>query len=130
MKKVSIFLSIIIFLSLMAIGCNKEKIDKSKEENHKIENSKSKSDNEIKQIAFESLSDNEKNTIINWMDGKVEVYKSTTDHSVGSSIEPINIKDKDTYKVTFGTNNEETLGPITMYLDRNTYEVLGVDLRD
>lgn len=130
MKKISIFLSIIIFLSLIAIGCSEEKIGKSKEESHKIENSKSKSDNDIKQIAFESLSDNEKNTIINWMDGIVEVYKSTTDHIVGSSIEPINIKDKDTYKVTFWTNNEETLGPITMYLDRNTYEVLGVDLRD
>lgn len=114
----------------MAIGCSKEKIDKSKKENKTIENIKVKSDNDIKEIAYKSLSDNERNTITNWMDGKVEAYKDTNDHSVGSPIGAINIKDKDTYKVTFGTNNEGTLGPITVYLDRNTYKVLGGDLRD
>jgi hypothetical protein len=42
----------------------------------------------------------------------------------------INIKDKDTYKVIFRTNNQSLLGPITIYVDKNSYKILGIDLRD
>ena len=42
----------------------------------------------------------------------------------------MNIKGKDTYKVTFRTTNEGILGPIIIYIDKNSYSVLGGDLRE
>ncbi|MHC1684137.1 MAG: hypothetical protein AB6733_14475 [Clostridiaceae bacterium] len=130
MKRLIIFLSFITCISLMAVGCSKEKIDNSKKESQTIQSTKGKYENEIKEIAYNSLSEENKKTIVNWKEGSVELYKDTNDHPVGSQTGMINIKSKDTYKLTFKTNNEALLGPLTLYLDKSSYELIGCDLRD
>ncbi|ADZ21530.1 hypothetical protein BJV85_001406 [Clostridium acetobutylicum] len=40
------------------------------------------------------------------------------------------LKGRAVYIVTFKTNNEKILGPITIYLDKLSYEILGTALRD
>jgi hypothetical protein len=120
-KSTHIFLGIICFTSI-SIGCIKE--------NQTVGTTEGRSENEIREIAYKSLSDFDKNTVINWKNAMVEGYNATTNHSIGSVNGLINIKDKAVYKVTFRTNNEGLLGPITLYLDKNTYVMVGEDLRD
>ena len=89
-----------------------------------------KSESEIIEFVYNSLDEYNKKSIIDWKSAKVEEYKPSTDCIIGGSKGAINIKDKDTYKLTFRTDNEGILGPITMYVDMNSYEILGGDLRD
>ena len=130
MKRMLISLTLIICILLQITGCTKESIGNSKNENQTIETTANKSENDIREIAYQSLSEDNKKTVISWKDGKVEQYKSTNDHSIGSPNGSVNIKGKDTYKVMFRTNNEGILGPIIIYIDKNSYSVLGGDLRD
>lgn len=124
MKKVIISLCLLVVIFLQVTGCTNAKI-KSTE----INTEKSKSD--IIEIAYKSLNEGiQKNSIINWKSAKVEEYKSQLDHLIGSQSGEVNIKDKDTYKITFETDNDMLLGSIIVYLDRNSYTALGIDFRE
>ncbi|MBL4936964.1 hypothetical protein JK636_14515 [Clostridium sp. YIM B02515] len=89
-----------------------------------------KTEADIRQIAYQSLSEESKKTIINWKTAKVEEYKAADEHEVASKKGKADIKDKDTYKVTFSTTDDAILGTINVYLDKNSYEVIGVDFRN
>ncbi|ERI92340.1 hypothetical protein HMPREF1982_02322 [Clostridiales bacterium oral taxon 876 str. F0540] len=89
-----------------------------------------KAEADIRQIAYQSLSEESKKTIINWKTAKVEEYKAADEHEVASKKGKADIKDKDTYRVTFNTTDDAILGTINVYLDKNSHEVLGVDFRN
>lgn len=62
-------------------------------------------------------------------ENKITKVKFSSDHTVASLTGVVNLKGKDTYIITFTTDNA-SLGPITIYVDKNSYKVLGADLRD
>jgi hypothetical protein len=71
---------------------------------------------QIREIAWNSLSTQEKSTvIIDWKQAKVE--QST--YGLNSA-----------YAVVFNTKDDALLGPITVYIDLSTKVVLGQALRD
>ena len=82
----------------------------------------------IKEIAFNWLDDERKESIINMDNAKIEKVTYKEDYFVVSNEESINIKDKVVYKVTFDTS-AEVLGPIVIYLDKDNGEVLGTEIR-
>lgn len=129
-RKIFIVLIVISCILLQITGCTSVRAGKSKNENKTIEAAAIKSENDIREIAYKALSEDEKKTVISYKDGKVEQYKSKEEHSIFGPNGLTDIKDKDTYKITFRTNNEGILGPINIYIDKNSYSVLGVDLRD
>ena len=147
MRKTFFSLCLLMLISLLVAGCGKtatnpktnknqanesiEKeissgVDKSKTNESSVNESKT----EIRELAYQSINENDRKTIVDCENAKVEEYNTSTDHSVGSPNGLVNIKDKNTIKVTFRTNNEGLLGPITVYIDKDTYEILGIDLRD
>jgi hypothetical protein len=78
--------------------------------------SNSDPNSQIREIAWNSLSSQEKSTVtIDWEQAKVEL--STYDS-------------KSAYAVVFNTNDDALLGPITVYIDFSTKVVLGQALRD
>lgn len=85
-------------------------------------------DIEIKEISFNWLDDERKESIINMDNAKIEKVTYKEDYFVVSNEGSINIKDKVVYKVTFDTS-AEVLGPIVIYVDKNNGEVLGTDIR-
>lgn len=129
-KKIFIFLTVISCILLQITGCTSMSVGKGKNENNIIEATAIKSENDIREIAYQALSEDEKRTVISYKAGKVEQYKSKDEHSIVGPNGLIDIKDNETYKITFSTNNEGTLGPINIYIDKNSYSVLGADLRD
>ncbi len=66
---------------------------------------------QIRETAWNSLSSTEKATVtVSW-------EKATVSETV--------YQQKDVYAVTFNTSEDPLLGPIVVYLDKNTLEVLG-----
>ena len=130
MKKTILSLCLLMLISIQVAGCGETTENPKVNESITNETSVNKSDTEIRELAYQSLNENDKKTVVDWESAKVEEYNSSTDHSVGSPNGLANIKDKYTYKVIFRTNNEGLLGPITVYIDKDTYEILGIDLRD
>ena len=130
MKKAIIFLLIIICISLQITGCTKQKIDDITKENQKIETTIKKTGSDIREIAYQSLNENEKKKVIDWKGASVEEYKSTTDLSaVSQKGDWINLKGKDTYRITFTTNNA-MFGPILVFVEKNTFNVFSGGLHD
>jgi len=125
--KILLFICCISVFTLLFV-CNIQK--RSLNESKKIETNIKKSESDIIEIVYNSLDEYNKKSIIDWKSAKVEEYKPLTDCIIGGSQGAINIKDKDTYKITFRTDNEGILGPITKYVDMNSYEILGGEMRD
>lgn len=72
-------------------------------------------DTQVKEIAWNSLSEQEKATVIvEWEDA---IVKET------------NYEEKSSYSVIFNTSYDALLGPITVYIDKTSLEVLGKGLR-
>jgi len=128
MKKVIICLCFIIGLSMLFVGCGEKKLNDKVKKGKKIEAAAVKRESEIREIAYEGLSQGSRNTVVDRERAKVEEYKATTDHSVASENGAVNLIYRDTYRVIFRTNDEE-LGPIQVYIDKNTYKFLGIDFR-
>lgn len=71
---------------------------------------------QIREIAWNSLTSQEKSTvIINWKQAKVEESTYNT---------------KSAYAVMFNTKDDALLGPITVYVDSSTKIILGQALRN
>lgn len=121
MRKMIISLCLLMLISVQITGCTTAP--------NSIKNENKISMSTIKEIAYQYLSENEKNSIIDWKNALVSESKISSDHTVASLTGAVNLKGKDTYIITFTTNNA-SLGPITIYVDKNSHKVLGVDLRD
>lgn len=81
-------------------------------------------------IAQNNINEIEKSTIINFenptveelvFDEKVSIHLFNTDE---------NIKGKKAYKITFNTEEDDLLGPIVYYIDKDNGELLGLDYRE
>ena len=84
----------------------------------------------IKETAYNWLNERNQMSIIDSESANIKAIKFDTEHIVENQIEnSINIQDKETYQVTF-TTNDEILGPIVVYVDKDNLEVLGMDYRD
>lgn len=84
----------------------------------------------IKETAYNWLDNINQMSIIDWKSANVKTIKFDKEHIIANTTEnSINIQDKETYQVTF-TTNDEILGPIVVYLDKDNLEVLGIDYRD
>lgn len=112
MKKLLTYCLLIIAFTLQLTGCNNTSKDT------------------IKETAYNWLDEQNQMSIIDWESANIKVIKFDTEHIVTNQTEnSINIQDKETYQVTFKTN-DEILGPIVVYLDKDTLKVLGIDYRD
>ena len=109
LKKLSLILSF-LFLSIGLFGCQQN------------------NENEyegFRQVAWESLSENIKDTVIgDWQ--KAEVIE-TSPADVPQHIKLD--KNQKVVKVVFKTEQDSLLGPIGLYIDRSSKEVIGFDLR-
>jgi len=84
----------------------------------------------IRNIAYQSIDESAKAEIKNWENSEVEEYKALIDHTIRGQSGFINIKGIDTYRILFDDSNDFIeLGPIAIYVDKNTDTVLGYDLR-
>ncbi len=109
MKIISLILSFVV-LSILLLGC---------QQNNEKEYM------EFRQVAWESLSENTKDTVIgDWQ--KAEVIEVSPDDV------PQHIKlekNQKVVKVVFNTEQDLSLGPIGLYIDRSSKEIIGADAR-
>ncbi|PJI09581.1 MULTISPECIES: hypothetical protein [Clostridium] len=110
-----------------------EKREESKEETHwaeEVKNFHPKNEYDTAKVkAFEWAAKN-KLKVINWKDAKVtEKSVPQNDDSVISTGKGI-LNGKDIYIVDFHTSDEEILGTLIVYVEKNSYKILGVGLRD
>lgn len=89
-----------------------------------------KSDEDITNIAYQYLDENTKKTILDWENAKVDKESKSEGYLVAGPNGVVNTKGKNIYTITFRTNNEATLGPISVAMDKDTYSIIGVGLRD
>ena len=89
MKKIIIFLSLILCIALQVTGCTKQKTENTIKENKKIETTVKnieqtirKTKNQVREIAYKSLNEVHSKTIIDWQLAKVEEHKYTTDYII------------------------------------------------
>jgi len=86
-------------------------------------------DNAIIDIAYESLTETSRNSVIDKKSGKIQEEKPANQYKISSAAGLVDIKGKEVYKVTFETTKDEILGPITVYIEKGTLKVLGNGLR-
>lgn len=123
MKKAIIAFGLFFLILLPITGC-------SGSQSGSRANQSTKSVEDIRKMAYQSLSEVEKKTVTNWETAEVKEYKADEEHYVISDDKvETNLKGKDTYMVTFHISNEGLLGPITIYMDKNSYAILGSDFR-
>lgn len=129
MKKIILLLLSIILMYSQIIGYTQEE-KKNLKENQEINTIDRKEEDDIRKIGYESLNKKSKETIIDWKNAKVDECKYKSDHIIGSTNGSVNIRGKAVYRVNFKTTDEALLGPIIVYIDKNSYNVLGNDFRD
>lgn len=113
MKKFAAVLCIFLLFPFLISGCGKPKTE-----------------SDIRKIAYQTLSKSDRKQVSDWENAKVEMIRFSEDHYVDASGRSVNIKNKPAYRVTFHIVNEGMLGPIAVYIDKNTDRLLGQDLRD
>ncbi|MDY4252902.1 MULTISPECIES: hypothetical protein [Bacteria] len=116
MRKIIIYSISLVALILLLVGCT-DKLSSKQEGN-------------IREAAYNWIDDTSKATITSWNTATIEEVRFDKEHLVTNKTENVDIINKKTYKVTFTTTNDEILGPIIIYLDKDTLEVLGMDFRD
>ena len=80
--------------------------------------------------AREKLSDKEIETIINLENPKIEEVVFKGDTSIYLFDESIDATGKSLYKITYNTELDGLLGPITFYVDKMSGIVIGADYRE
>ena len=114
MKRMLGYGLLILLFSLKLVGCSNISSNEFK--------------NKVREIAW--LDDTSKSDIINLETALIEKVKFKEEHLVATKTDNIDIKNIEAYKVTFTTQNDELLGPIVIYLDKDNLNVLGIDFRD
>lgn len=84
----------------------------------------------IREIAYNWIDDNIKSTIIDWKNSKIENITFEKEHLIINETDTLDIINKESFKVTFTTKDNDLLGPIIVYLDIDTLKVLGMDFRE
>lgn len=84
----------------------------------------------IRENAYNYLDYRNKSAIINWESADVQKIKFEEEYFIANEENtPVNIQNKETYIVTF-TTNDDILGPIIVYIDQDDSSVLGIDYRE
>lgn len=107
---------LILFFSLLLIGCNTTTPDKI--------------NSEIREIAYNWLDDAIKSEIINSDTATIGKVIFTSEYFVARKTKHVDIRNIETYRVIFNTANDDLLGPIVVYLEEDTLNVLGMDYRE
>lgn len=127
-KKIS-FLFILILVLSSLVGCSENKND-----NHKyvpkpdadtifLETAAS-----LREIAWIQLSQGEKESVTgDWKNAKVTIVQWDEVPLKKTSVKPESLS---IYKVTFNTNKDALLGPIGIYFNPETKEIVGYDVRE
>ena len=116
MKRILGYGILVVLFTLQLVGCRNISSNESK--------------NKIRKTAYNWLDDASKSDIIDWETATVEEVKFEEEHVVVTKTDNIDIRNIETYKVTFTTQKDELLGPIVIYLDKDNLNVLGVDFRE
>lgn len=112
MKTALMFLILLLFTSFA--GC-------AKRENAPEE--------ELRTLAYESLTKEEQQTILDWTKASVDTIKPIESFLIWGSQGSLDLKGREVVVVTFSTTQDPLLGPIKVYLDAETHEILGKGLR-
>lgn len=126
MKNLFLVISI-LSLSFIFIGCNNENQTETIKERVGTVSDLEKVYMEMREIAWASLSENAKETVIgNWKDAKVTEEQPSVINEVH-----LNGKEKPTklIKVIFNTSEDRLLGPIGIYIDPSTKKIISRDIR-
>ncbi|MFH5834630.1 hypothetical protein ACHAL6_00975 [Proteiniclasticum sp. C24MP] len=91
--------------------------------------SSDKSPEEIRSLAYEHVRGNGDERILNEDTAQVVRVLIEEEHQIMGREGAMNIQGREVFKVTFTTSNDDLLGPIRVYLDVDTYDVIGVDYR-
>ena len=116
MKNIIKSMLIILFSVLLLIGCNSTTSDKT--------------DKEIREIAYNWLDDESKSEITNSSTASIGKVIFTSEHLVATKTKSLDIRNIESYRVIFNTAKDDLLGPIVVYLEEDTFSVLGIDYRE
>lgn len=120
MKDLFLIISI-LSLSILLIGCNNENQKKQVETVSDLE----KVFMEMREIAWTSLDESAKETVIgNWKDAKVTEESIIVEGRLMGDKKPIKVM-----KVEFTTSQDRFLGPMGIYIDPFTKEIVSRDIR-
>ena len=117
-------------------GAPSQEVDKvfdvldSTEETAEMENFPKITTEQAVKNAREKLSDKEIETIINLENPKIEEVVLKGDRSIYLFDESIDATGKSLYKITYNTELDGLLGPITFYVDKMSGIVIGADYRE
>lgn len=81
--------------------------------------------------AYNYVHPNSKETIKNWQKASVSKYTPTEDFEVFDKNENIyvNIKGTEVLEITFNTTDDELVGPIVVYVDEQSKDIIGMGAR-
>ncbi len=119
-----------------AYGAPSQEVDKvfdvldSTEETAEMESFPEITTEQAVKNAREKLSDKEIETIINLENPKIEEVVLKDGASIYLFDESIDFKGKSFYKITYNTELDGLLGPITFYVDKMSGIVIGADYRE
>lgn len=107
---------LILFFALLLIGCNTTTADKT--------------NNEIREIAYNWLDDTIKSEIINSDTATIGKVIFASEYFVATKTKSMDIRNIETFRVIFNTSKDDLLGYIVVYLEEDTLNVLGMDYRE
>ena len=121
---------IIIFALTLALifltGCSSAKTTKI--ESNPIKNDINIEEREIIKIAYNWLSEKDRENISELENAKVENIKPYKDFFILNSGKTINLKEKEVYMITFGEINKTKTGATTVFVDKNSHIILGTGI--
>ena len=124
MKNLFLVISI-LSLSFIFIGCNSENQKEIIKEPVETVSELEKVYMEMREIAWTSLDDTAKETVIgNWKDAKVTEESVIPEVQLNGEEKPIKVM-----KVEFNTSQDRFLGPIGIYIAPSTKEIVSRDIR-
>lgn len=79
------------------------------------------------QLAYDSLDKSTQESIKNWKRANAYEIKKQVDFEIHqeNSSEMLNIKGLEVIVISFKTSDDALLGPVTLYMDKNTKEIIG-----
>jgi hypothetical protein len=125
MKKKMITFFLIVLISSPIVGCTKQNIESVKIDKITQTTTK-KTESDIREIAYNALSETYKQQVSDWKTAKVEesILNGNEIYSSIGKYYSVNA-----YKVSFRNFKDGVLGPIVVYLDKDSYRFLGIGLR-
>ena len=124
-----VFLFVLVLVMSSLVGCNGDKNDKRKFESLPdadtifLETASS-----LREIAWMQLSKEDKESVTgDWKEAKVTIVQWDEVPLKKTSVKPESLS---IYKVTFNTNKDELLGPIGIYFNPETKEIVGYEVRE